>query len=48
MYTRLEGTQRFISIREDDLNARFTGFIGCHNTCDRTILKTSHKNMRCF
>ena len=23
MYTRLEGTQRFISIREDDLNARF-------------------------
>ena len=23
MYTRLEGTQRFISIREEDLNARF-------------------------
>ena len=47
MYTRLEGTQRFISIREDDLNARFP-FIGCHNTCNRIILKTSHKNMRCF
>ena len=27
MYTRLEGTQRFISIREDDLNARFPGLL---------------------
>ena len=27
MYTRLEGTQRFISIREEDLNARFPGLL---------------------
>ncbi|GAB6434840.1 hypothetical protein bcgnr5380_20160 [Bacillus cereus] len=27
MYTRLEGTQRFISIREDDLHARFPGLL---------------------
>ncbi|HDR7353736.1 TPA: helix-turn-helix transcriptional regulator [Bacillus thuringiensis] len=27
MYTRIEGTQRFISIREDDLHARFPGLL---------------------
>ncbi|WP_459501204.1 ArsR/SmtB family transcription factor [Bacillus sp. C1] len=27
MYTRLEGTQRFISIRTDDLNTRFPGLL---------------------
>lgn len=27
MYTRLEGTQRFISIRKDDLHARFPGLL---------------------
>ncbi|MEC3353428.1 transcriptional regulator, partial [Bacillus cereus] len=27
MYTRLEGTQRFISLRAEDLNARFPGLL---------------------
>lgn len=27
MYTRIEGTQRFISIRTDDLNKRFPGLL---------------------
>lgn len=27
MFTRLEGTQRFISIREEDLNTRFPGLL---------------------
>lgn len=26
-YTRLEGTQRFVSLRYDDLNARFPGLL---------------------
>ena len=47
MYTRLEGTQRFISIREEDLNTRFPGLLQVvlH---DRAILKTSHIHMRSF
>lgn len=27
MYTRIEGTQRFISIRTEDLNKRFPGLL---------------------
>jgi DNA-binding transcriptional ArsR family regulator len=28
-WTRCEGTQRFISLRKDDLEERFPGLIGC-------------------
>ncbi|MDI3409908.1 helix-turn-helix domain-containing protein [Bacillus sonorensis] len=27
IYTRIEGTQRFISLRQDDLNSRFPGLL---------------------